>query len=109
MTDKHYAHFNLAGFTYYDGVEVFEELKIGISLKMTAEPDNQFDPYAVALYYQEKKLGYVPREENKHISQFLNLGHTELFEVRINRISPETYPEKQIGVVVRIREGKKRT
>jgi hypothetical protein len=51
-------------------------------------------------------LGYIPRGENKLISQFLNLGYTDLFEVKINRVSPEAHPEKQIGVQVKIREKK---
>lgn len=104
MKDRHFTHFNMAGFTYYDGIEVFQELKVGTTLTLAAEPDNQHDPYAVALFYNNKKLGYIPREENQQISQFLNLGYTNLFEVRINRIAPESYPEKQIGVVVRVRE-----
>jgi len=30
-----------------------------------------------------------------------------LFEIRVNRISPESHPEKQIGVIVRINEKNK--
>ena len=107
MTDKHFSHFHLAGFSYYDGVAVFNELKIGSLLRMVAEPDNQHDPYAVMLYYNDTKLGYVPRGCNQDIAKMLNLGHTDLFEARINRISPEADPEKQLGVVVWIKEAVK--
>jgi len=102
MNDRHFSHFDLAGFTYYDGIEVFRELAVGSRLSLKAEPENRFDPNAVALYYGEYKLGYVPRSENEAISKFLNLGYDRLFEVRVNRISPETHPEKQVGVIVRI-------
>jgi len=104
MDDRHFSNFNLAGFTYYEGIEVFQELKIGSFLYMKAEPENKYDASAVALYYGKKKLGFVPREENPVIFKFLQLGYTDLFEVRINRISPESQPEKQIGVLVRIRD-----
>jgi hypothetical protein len=102
MINRHFANFNIAGYTYYDGVDVFYELKIGTELNLKAEQENQFDAYAVAIYFNETKLGYIPKGQNKEISQFLNLGHLNLFEVKINQISPEAHTEKQVGVVVRI-------
>ena len=104
MNDRHFSDFHIAGFTYYDGVDVFENLKIGKELLLKAEPKNPHDPNAVAIYYQEAKLGYVPRDKNDAISKFFKLGYTDLFEVKINQVSPDTYPEKQIRVVVRIKE-----
>jgi len=104
MNDRHFATFHIAGFTYYNGVDVFENLKIGTELLLKAEPENRFDPNAVAIYYQEEKLGFVPRGENQMLCKFLNLGYFDLFEVKISQVSPETHPEKQIRVVVRIKE-----
>ena len=106
MNDRHFSDFHIAGFTYYNGVDVFENLKIGKELFLKAEPENRHDPNAVAIYYQKAKLGYVPREKNNEISKFLNIGYSDLFEIKINQVSPETCPEKQIRVVVRIKEKK---
>jgi hypothetical protein len=102
MKDRHFANFHIAGFTYYEGVDVFEHLKIGAQLSLMAEPENQFDPNAVAIYYQDAKLGFVPRDENELLRKFLNLGYTDLFEVKISQITPDAHPEKQVRVVVRI-------
>ena len=102
--DRHFSDFHIAGFTYYEGVDVFNELKIGAELQLVAEPENNHDNYAVAVYYQNHKLGYIPRDKNKYISKFLNFGHTELFDVKINRMSPEEHPEHQIGVVIKIKD-----
>jgi len=104
MNDRHFANFHIAGFTYYDGIDVFENLKIGTQLTLKAEPENRYDPEAVAIYYKEAKLGFVQREENKLIRQFLNLGYLDLFELKISQVIPEAHPEKQIRVVVRINE-----
>ena len=104
MNDRHFTTFHVAGFTYYNGIDVFEKLRIGTALFLKAEPENRFDPYAVAIYYGNEKLGFVPREDNEMLRKFLNLGHTDLFEVKISQVSPEAHPEKQIRVVVRIRE-----
>ncbi|NJN27028.1 MAG: DNA-binding protein [Cyclobacteriaceae bacterium] len=102
-TDRHLASFSLAGFTYYDGAEVFGQLKVGSKLKMKAEPNNRYDARAVALYYDGRKLGFVPRNENAIISKLLNLGYTQIFQAFINRISPTEGPEAQIGVTVKIK------
>ena len=64
VNDRHFSDFHIAGFTYYDGVDVFEKLKIGKELLLKAEPENRYDPEAVAIYYQDKKIGFVPRSEN---------------------------------------------
>jgi len=104
MNDRHFATFHIAGFTYYNGVDVFENLKIGTKLLLQAEPENKFDPNAVAIYYQEDKLGFVPKANNQLLRKFLNLGHSDLFEIKISQISPEEHPEQQVRVVVRINE-----
>jgi len=104
MNDRHFSDFHIAGFTYYNGVDVFEDLKIGKELLLKAEPENPYDPNAVAIYYQKDKLGFVPRDKNDALSKFLNLGYSDMFEVKINQVNPNTYPEKQIRVVVRIKE-----
>jgi hypothetical protein len=104
MNDRHFASYHIAGFTYYNGVDVFENLKIGTPLLLKAEPENPYDPDAVAIYYREYKIGFVPRAENELLRKLLNLGYSDMFEVKISQVSPDAYPEKQIRVVVRIKE-----
>jgi len=102
QTSNFLSSFDLAGFTYYDGVEVFSELKIGTELSLVAEPENPYDYRAVAVYFKEQKIGFLPRNENRIISKFINLGYTDLFRVFVNRISAFDTTEHQIGVVVKI-------
>ncbi len=97
---RHYSTFDIAGFSYWDGCIVFNELKVGTVLTLVREEDNKFDPYAVAIYYKDSKLGFVPRGSNHEISKFLELGYAGLFEVRINRLTPDVNPEHQVGVIV---------
>ena len=104
--DNYFNHFDIAGFTYYEGVDVFDELKIGTTVKLVAEPENPYDRNAVAIYYKDKKLGFVPRNENKMISKLLQFGYKKIFTAKINRISPDEHPENQVGVVVKINEKK---
>lgn len=52
--------FHIAGFQYADGALVLGDLKVGDKLTLCAERDNPHDPEAVAIYYGNTKLGYVP-------------------------------------------------
>lgn len=100
-------NFHIAGFGYWEGCEAFESLKIGSVLELVREEDNKFDPYAVAIWYGDYKLGYIPKEDNQEISKLLEMGHTELFETRITRITPEVNPEGQVEVIVYIKKASK--
>lgn len=99
----HLQSFYLAGFAYYDGCICFEDLHIGTELSLRREAECKFDPEAVAIYYGENKLGYVPSEENAMLSKFLDQGYGELFEVRVHRLSQDAHPAKQVGVTVFLR------
>ena len=82
------------------------ELKIGTSLRLVRESENRFDPNAVAIYLDDYKLGFVPRDENELIAKFLDLGYSEIFDLRVQRIALDAHPEKQVGVVLFINEAK---
>jgi len=107
MENQFYATFYIAGFTYWSGLDVFDELKIGTTLQLEVEPTNGHDPNAVKILYQDTMLGYVPRDHNEEISKFLQLGYTDLFITKINRINSDAHPEKQISVVVKITKKEK--
>jgi len=106
MNDRHFSNFHIAGFTYYDAVDVFDELKVGTSLTLKAEPQNPFDGNAVAIYYNNSQLGYIPTSMNEQIFKIIRCGHGDIFEVKISQRNEEATPEKQIRVLVRIKEKK---
>lgn len=104
MKKTHLTNFHIAGFAYWEGCEAFESLKIGTKLQLEREEDNKFDPYAVAIYFDGLKLGFIPREHNHDISKFLDMGWNDLFEVRIQRLTPDAHPEAQVEVIVYIKK-----
>lgn len=97
--------FHLAGFSYYDGLDVIDELVLGKKVNLIVETDNTYDPEAVAIYYKNKKLGYVPKDKNSLISKFLYFGHN-IFEARIQYKNEESHPERQFRVVVKIKDNR---
>ena len=106
MKRIHIDSFHIAGFGYWDGCEAFEQLKIGTQLELVREEDNKFDPYAVAIYFGEFKLGYIPRSANHEISKYLDMGLAGIYEVRITRITPDVHPEQQVEVIVYVKNQK---
>lgn len=107
MSRRHLFNTHVAGFAYYDGALVFKQLEIGSKLELRAEENNKFDAYAVALYFKGKKIGFVPRSENKEIRKFVEMGHNDIFDVVVNRVSPDKHPEDQLGFSVHIKRASK--
>jgi len=67
---------------------------------MRFEPDNRFDPYAIALYFEGYKLGFVPRTCNHQLSKLLEMGYSNCLEARIQSINSQEHPENQLHVIV---------
>lgn len=105
---KHFLHCNIAGFMYWDGCIAFEELKMGTKLELEREENNSHDHNAVAVYYRDMKLGYIPKRHNEMISLFLDMGHKGVFEVRVCQIDEEAHPEHQVHINVYIKRKEQR-
>lgn len=48
------------------------------------KPDNQYDKNAIALYFDDTRIGYVPRELNLIISRLMDAG--KAFFCRIEEV-----------------------
>lgn len=88
----------VAGFQFYRGEAVWEALSVGAELRLVREASNRHDPDAVAVYFGDEKLGYLPRAENRSIAQMLDRG--ERLEIKIERLSKSEDPWKRILVTV---------
>ncbi len=74
----------VAGYQFYDGDWVWSSLAIGAALKLVREPENEHDSNAVAVYFREDQLGYMPRVENTAVAQMLDRG--ESLEASISKL-----------------------
>ena len=64
----------LAGFRHYEALEVWREVRAGDRLELVREPDNPYDPNAVRIDWQGRKLGYLPRPDNAAVARQLDRG-----------------------------------
>lgn len=77
--------FNVKGIPYQAGrIEVAKLIKVGDILLFKRQQDNEFDPYAIQILYQDKQLGFVPRELAKIFSFHMDIMGTEI-ECRVRR------------------------
>ena len=102
---------HLAGRKYHDADEVWDELKVGTTLKLERDKENRIDPYAVMVVFEkdgeEYKLGYIPRGENETIANILEMGWNDIFECRISKIDPDAHPENQVHLTIKIKRNEK--
>ena len=83
---------------------VMNQLKIGEEVQLVREENNKFDPYAVAIMFDGYKLGYIPRTNNEQFCALMDQGHSNIFEARIQRITPDSHMEHQVSVIVYLKK-----
>jgi len=92
----------IAGFQYHDGESVWSRLSAGDSLELLREPANRYDRRAVAVYWGESKLGYVPRAANTACSQMLDRGERLTARIKRLRESPDPWKRVELSIAARI-------
>jgi hypothetical protein len=105
---RHLMDCHIAGFTYYDGLDVIKELEPGTPVDLRSEPENPYDTNAVSIYYKETKLGYVPRNKNAYICDLLYFGHGSIVTAKISHHDPYAGSEHQFRIAVKIKDKRKK-
>ena len=105
---RHLVDCHIAGFTYYDGINVIKELEVGSRVSIRSEPENPYDPNAVVVYLGRTKLGYLSRAKNEFISDLLYFGHGDIVEAIISKRDLEADTEHQFRIVIKIKDNRKK-
>ncbi|MES9857590.1 MAG: HIRAN domain-containing protein [Sedimenticola sp.] len=80
----------LAGYPYHRASAVWSFLQEGEALGLKREPLNPYDPNAIAVWFRNEKLGYVPRRENRALARMMDRGAR--LNSRINSLSDNPNP-----------------
>lgn len=64
----------VVGVTIDNRQAIIKNLKIGEKLNLVREKYNKFDSNAIAVYSNEKQIGYLPKERAKAISPYMDKG-----------------------------------
>ncbi len=93
---------NIAGVTFHDLSDIWDELYEGAQLALVRDKENKHDKYAVAVALAEDYdgdpegfdfnliLGYIPRGENEYIATMLDMGWTDALGCEISKITGST-------------------
>ncbi len=84
----------LAGFQYYSGKQLWDDMKAGDALTLAREPDNAHDANAVIVSWNGQRLGYVPRRENSDVARQMDRGAP--VKACIVRLLPSRNPWQRI-------------
>ena len=84
----------VAGFQHHRGAAIWPFLREGEKLNLVRESVNQYDRNAVAIYFRNDKLGYVPQRENAILAQMLDRG--EKLDAEIVRLLEEDNPWRRV-------------
>lgn len=88
----------LAGFQYHAGTELWSEMREGDALSLVREADNEHDARAVRVEWRGRKLGYLPRKENRAVSAAMDGG--EPVQARIARLREHRNPWQRMLIEV---------
>ena len=84
----------LAGYQHHRASGVWSFLRVSEPLQLRRERSNPHDPYAIAVWFKNEHLGYVPRRENQTLAQMMDRG--ERLEGRIIRLLEDDNPWRRV-------------
>ena len=64
----------IAGTSFRKLDKVQDDLKETVRLEMKREGNNEFDQFAVALWFQNTKVGYIPKDKNEVLARLMDAG-----------------------------------
>jgi hypothetical protein len=91
----------LAGFRYYDARQVWDDMQVGDTLALVREPNNAYDGNAVRVEWRGRKLGYIPRTDNRAVAFHLDRGGQ--VEARISKLQQHRNPRQRIEFEVLVK------
>ena len=58
---KNFFHSKVVGVTFTDAQNIIPKLKPDMWLKLVRQPDNPYDSNAIAVFFANHHLGYLPK------------------------------------------------
>lgn len=89
----------VAGFRFYNGMQLLHLMGINDPLELRREPENKHDKFAIALYWQQEKIGYLPAEKNELIARLIDAQALPLIGF-ITHINYEVKPWENLAMAV---------
>jgi len=86
----------VAGFQHYNGTEKEKYLMKDHPLTLLRQPENSHDFFAVEVYHEKYKVGYLPRSGNRIIARMMDQGIK--LKTIIRSIDPDAYFSRRVKI-----------
>ena len=100
MDDHFDFDFYIAGWRYYDGDKIANQLRVGTKVHFELEPSNQEDNKAIIVLSdnQGHKLGYIPAFYSGFMFDIIQ--NNEVYEAKIEKINPYAKPQQKVNISI---------
>ena len=97
---KKIVDFYIAGYIFYQGQDIESYIKESDILHLKREPENIHDNNAIAIYRNEVKLGYIPRNHNEILANILDNEIKLYARVKYKYIENPTWERLKIEILI---------
>ncbi|UXP31499.1 HIRAN domain-containing protein [Reichenbachiella agarivorans] len=87
------------GFQFYEGPKIIQQINQSGLLQLVREPTNQHDNCAIALHFNQRKIGYVPRESNEVLAKLMDANLLSL-QAEITHVEPKASTWENVHVAI---------
>ncbi|MCS6819289.1 MAG: HIRAN domain-containing protein [Chitinophagales bacterium] len=87
------------GFRYYSGPSLLNATSEADMLELVREPDNTCNSFAIALHWNDHKIGFIHRKEKNLFSKFLDAGVLEI-HTEITYLKPEAETWENVSISI---------
>lgn len=98
--DHFYFDFYIAGWRYYDGDKIVDQLRVGTKVNFKLEPSNKEDSKAIIILSDNRghKLGYIPAFYSSFM--FDVIRNNEMYEAKIDKVNPYAKPQLKVSISI---------
>jgi hypothetical protein len=89
----------VAGFRFYKGMELLPHMQEQDIVELRRQPDNEHDEFAVAVYWQQEMIGYLPAASNEVIARLMDAKALPLVGI-ITHLQRDAQPWENVAVAV---------
>lgn len=100
-----FSSFTIAGIQYRQKqgfVRKQRKMMLNRPVSLVAEPENEHDRNAIAIYWNDLHIGYVPRRRNREVGALLKAGYEDVLFATVTDINLDEYIDRQIVVTLSI-------
>lgn len=89
----------VAGFRFYKGMELLQHMQEQDIVELRREPGNEHDKFAVAIYWQQEMVGFLPAASNEMIARLMDAKALPLIGI-ITHLERDAKPWENVAVAV---------